>query len=770
MKKWIRNMSAGRVDKNRRRCRRSFQLESLEPRNLLAGDVAITEINYNPHDPTADELLEIGDLDNDDFEYIEIRNIGDSVLDLQGASFTQGVTFTFGDVSLAAGEYGVVIKQTNAFRVRYTDANIRVLGEFESGGLNNGGERIKLDNADGEELHDFDYSDGSLWPQTADGYGATLELIDPQNTTDKEYDKYYSWRGSTEVGGSPGSAGVDPVGVVINEILTHTDAPLTPPDSIELLNATAEPIDIGGWYLSDNPDDLLKFQIPAGTVLGAGEYILFDETDFNPTPDNPGPNDFRLDAALGDFVWLVGTDPNGDLHLFVDDVEFGASPNGESFGRYPDSASRLAPMSRLSLGCENPYPRVGPVIVSEVQYNPGAPSPEALAILPTIGSGDLEFVEIHNPTGQQIEMTEWRVRGGFDYDFAEGALLGSQETWVLVTFAPDAPANAMLLSAFRTHYGLDGSETLLGPNDPENPPSLSNSAERVQLQSPDEPPTDQPDVIPRLSQDEVLYDDLAPWPMTADGLGQSLQRKAPVFYGNDAGSWKASAPSPGSIDFSGNVEGDFNNDEQLTADDIDVLFDAAHSPNAALYLDYDGSFSVNPGDVTVFLQTVVGARFGDANLDGVVDASDFNIWNDNKFQSCNKSWSDGDFNGDAAVDAADFNIWSINKFTTAPPAAAAVGSTPRAAAAAGHHAVAVIAPSLDDNQIDAESHAAYSAQETDLTAAPPRAAIDHFFASFERRSRYLRNHARTADSVTQDVDIEELLSPFIDKLSPWAAS
>jgi hypothetical protein len=269
----------------------------------------------------------------------------------------------------------------------------------------------------------------------------------------------------------------------------------------------------------------------------------------------------------------------------------------------------------------------------------------------------------------------------------------------------------------------------------------------------------------------VLYDDLAPWPMLADGLGRSLQRKAPVFYGNDAGSWKAEIPSPGSIDFSGNVEGDFNNDGQLTADDIDVLFDAAHSPNAALYLDFDGSFSVNPGDVTIFLQTVVGSRFGDANLDGVVDGSDFNIWNDNKFQSCNKSWAEGDFNGDAAVDASDFNIWFINRFTTAPPVAAAVGNTPHAAAAERLHDVAVVAPSLDDDQNDAVSHEAYSARETDLTAQQPDTAIDHFFASFEIRSRYLRNHAQATDSATKAVDLEEPLrtswSPGLGAVSSY---
>lgn len=57
-------------------------------------------------------------------------------------------------------------------------------------------------------------------------------------------------------------------------------------------------------------------------------------------------------------------------------------------------------------------------------------------------------------------------------------------------------------------------------------------------------------------------------------------------------------------------------------------------------------------------------RPGDANLDGVVDGSDFNIWNANKFTN-SSSWCRGDFNTDGVVDGSDFNVWNANKFTSA---------------------------------------------------------------------------------------------------------
>ena len=50
-------------------------------------------------------------------------------------------------------------------------------------------------------------------------------------------------------------------------------------------------------------------------------------------------------------------------------------------------------------------------------------------------------------------------------------------------------------------------------------------------------------------------------------------------------------------------------------------------------------------------------RYGDANLDGQVDAEDFNRWQGNKFTNAS-SWCEGNFTGDAVVDVSDFNIWN----------------------------------------------------------------------------------------------------------------
>ncbi len=52
---------------------------------------------------------------------------------------------------------------------------------------------------------------------------------------------------------------------------------------------------------------------------------------------------------------------------------------------------------------------------------------------------------------------------------------------------------------------------------------------------------------------------------------------------------------------------------------------------------------------------------GDANLDGVVDGSDFIVWNQHKF-TANSAWCSGDFTADGFVDGQDFIVWNQFKF------------------------------------------------------------------------------------------------------------
>ena len=114
--------------------------------------------------------------------------------------------------------------------------------------------------------------------------------------------------------------------------MTHTDLPQV--DSIELYNSTETSVDISGWWLTDNNNQHAKFQIPSGSIIAAGSYLIFDETDFNPTPLTPLEHHFSLNSAKGDDIYLLkGSIGNTRPLAFCDHVEFGAALNGVVFGR-----------------------------------------------------------------------------------------------------------------------------------------------------------------------------------------------------------------------------------------------------------------------------------------------------------------------------------------------------------------------------------------------------------------------------------------------------
>ena len=77
----------------------------------------------------------------------------------------------------------------------------------------------------------------------------------------------------------------------------------------------------------------------------------------------------------------------------------------------------------------------------------------------------------------------------------------------------------------------------------------------------------------------------------------------------------------------------------------------------------DGLFQSIDYDILSVTLTNYFALPGDANGDGFVDTSDFNIWNDNNF-TVGTDWTTGDFNGDGVTDGSDFNVWNENKFTS----------------------------------------------------------------------------------------------------------
>ncbi len=112
--------------------------------------------------------------------------------------------------------------------------------------------------------------------------------------------------------------------------------------------------------------------------------------------------------------------------------------------------------------------------------------------------------------------------------------------------------------------------------------------------------------------------------------------------------------------------GDFDGDGNLTGDDIDALSAAAAVGMHEGRFDLTGDGLVTLADVQFWVTQIKGTILGDANLDFVVDTSDFNLWNAHKY-TLDTRWTHGNLNADAGIDISDFNIWNAHKFTSAMP-------------------------------------------------------------------------------------------------------
>ena len=493
----------------------------------VAENLRITEIMYNPQDPYG--------------EFNELKNIGTETINLNLVSFTNGIDFTFPSLELGAGDYVIVAQESNAFSARYGTA-INVAGQY-SGRLDNTGERITLADAIGRTILDFRYEDG--WYPVTDGEDFSLTVINPENPDPNSWDDKDSWRPSAYAAGSPGQndsgALPNPGDVVINEVLAHSHADAS--DWIELYNTTGTAIDIGGWFLSDSNDNPTKYKIANGTTIGPYRYfVLYETQHFGNLNDAGCFEPFALSES-GEQLYLSSSE-NGTLTGYRAVEDFGTSETGVSFGRYYKSSTgnyNFLATEQTTPGSANAYPKVGPIVISEIMYNPEWPFGGSYT------NDQYEYIELRNISPEPVTLygyetgEPWKFTDGIEFVFpAETPVIIPAGGYLLVVNKP---------AAFSLRYTSVPAEIIFGPYDGK----LSNAGESLELSMPGD--IDMAGQRHYIRVDRVNYSDGSHpencpgrtdlWPTEPDGSGRSLMRKVISDYGNDPDNWAASIPSPG---------------------------------------------------------------------------------------------------------------------------------------------------------------------------------------------------------------------------------
>lgn len=575
--------------------------------------LAITEIMYHPAPPPAGSTNVA-----DDFEYLELKNVGASALNLVGVHFTNGIDYTFTAASaittLAAGQSVLLVKNRAAFTARYPGAG-NIAGEY-LGSLDNSGERLSLVGALLEPILDFRYENS--WYPVTDGPGFSLVVRDDQVPFSSWGDPA-RWRPSARPGGSPGTDDSVPAMVApvrINEALTHTDPPQV--DSIELYNPTAQTVNLGGWFLTDDFRAPKKYRLPGTASISPGEYLVIGEGEFN----NGSATSFAL-SSLGDEVYLFSGDAATNLTGYVHGFKFGAAQNGVSFGRYVTStgAEHFVAQAANSLGATNTGPRIGPIVISEIMFDPP----------PVTGTNNNtrdEFIELHNGTGLPAPLYDpnfptntWRLGGGVEFAFPMNLTLPPDGYLLVVNFDPvHQPA---LLADFQAKYATPPNALIVGPLSG----ALDNQGEAVELLKPDPPQTSaspNPGFVPYILVDRVEYGILPPWPTNTVATGLSLQRIDAGAYGDDPVNWRAAPPTAASLNAGAvplDSDGDGLPDAWESAHGLDPR-DAAGDNGASGDPDGDGFTNwqefisgTDPHNATSYLEvTSIDASAGSARV------------------------------------------------------------------------------------------------------------------------------------------------------------
>jgi hypothetical protein len=505
--------------------------------------LSLTEVMFNPPGSAL--------LDGDEFEFLELKNTGTNQLNLSGLTFSDGINFTFTNGTLLGpSSFFVLARNPTAFAQRYPGVSFQ--GVF-SGRLDNGGERISLSHPLGSTIFSVNYDDSVPWPLTADNYGFSLVQ---RNPITQAPDSGAAWRASANPGGSPGADDPSPAipPIVINEVLTASTAPDV--DRIELFNPASQPVGISGWLLSDDSSVPFKYRIPDGTVIAAGGYVVFTEQQFNATPGGPG--NFSL-SSRGEGIYLFSTDGSTNLTGYSHGFVFEAADPGVSFGRYVNSiGEETFPAQTVNtFSLANAGPRVGPVVIREIHYNP-APGGDEFLELANITSGSVPLFDPARLTNT------WRLNG-VGFDFPTNVTLGPQTVVLIVATNP---------ASFRAKYQVPESVLIFGPYSGE----LQDSGERLRLERP--AISDETNNLVYIVVDDVRYNDKAPWMPAADGSGASLQRIVASDFGNDPANWRAGAPSPGGDYVNGDADNDgLPDDWEITYGTNPSLADADEDPD-----------------------------------------------------------------------------------------------------------------------------------------------------------------------------------------------
>lgn len=436
--------------------------------------LAITEIHYHPRSRE----------DEHNLEFIELFNSQAWAEDLSGYRLSGAVDFEFAEgTEIAADGYLVIAANPDDVKSFYEIEDRLVIGPFEDNLPNRDG-RIRLRNRIGAVLLEVTYEDRNDWSAAADGFGHSLVLYRPSFGQDNAK----SWAASQTLDGSPGKFDLtinhSYETILINEILAHTDDPVF--DYIELYNYGDRDVDLSGCHLTDDADEM-GYIFPEGSVIEAKGFVALDQNELG----------FALSSG-GEAIALRA--PNSGR--VIDALRFPGQANGIALGRFPDGSPLWSRLDSFTFASSNSPKRLSEIVINEIMYHPIGENSEE------------EFLELHNRSDAEIDLSDWRVSGEIEFRIPEGTIISAGGFVVLAKNAEHLMARYSHLNSQNTLGDFGG--------------TLSNRGGWIFLDSPDwiEVIDENGEVSQEriwIREDALRYHEGGRWGKWADGGGSSLE-------------------------------------------------------------------------------------------------------------------------------------------------------------------------------------------------------------------------------------------------------
>ncbi|MCA9259013.1 MAG: lamin tail domain-containing protein, partial [Planctomycetales bacterium] len=284
-------------------------------------------------------------------------------------------------------------------------------------------------------------------------------------------------------------------------------------DWIELHNPDAVALDLAGWSLTDDANDLTQWTFPS-VVLASGDYLVVRASGLDRMGTGPGGEyhtNFKLSGA-GEYLALVA--PDGLTVV----QEFTANE-----GVYPEQASDVS--YGLELGTlDEVYffqptpgaPNNGPtsdspsyrVLINEIMYHPDSLSEAE------------EYIELFNDGNATVDLAGWQFTAGVEFEFPAGATL--------------APGGYLVVAADVAAFSAKYPQVDLGAVYGDWAGSLSNGSESIELSD-----------ASGARVDRVVYADEGDWAQRVRGPNDQGHFGWQWFAAHDAGGSSLELQQPG---------------------------------------------------------------------------------------------------------------------------------------------------------------------------------------------------------------------------------